>query len=108
MFPEVLDRFSNRSRSGRYDFTVWHVATGQQLVVLRDCNDCAYFPDGKQLAVAHKDGTIEIWDIPPRRPLWIEYGLPVFFVLLLLLACWHCVQFRKKMAQAAGNPPAVE
>jgi WD40 repeat protein len=59
---------------------------------------CAYFPDGLALAVGHEDGTIEVWDLPPRRPWWIEYGLPALFLLVLLFGGWHCVRFQRKMS----------
>jgi hypothetical protein len=32
---------------------------------------------------------------------WDEYGLPILFTLLLLLACWHCIRFRTKRLQDA-------
>jgi WD40 repeat protein len=33
-------------------------------------------------------GTVSVWDLPPRRPGWIDYGLPAVFGLLVLLGVW--------------------
>ena len=57
-----------------------------ELAVIVNPERYAFFRDGQLLAVGQADGTIEVWDIPPRRTWWIEYGLPAVFALLLLLA----------------------
>jgi WD40 repeat protein len=72
---------------------VWQLPGGEEIASC-DGDSFAYFPDGKRLAVA-RQGIIDLWDIPPHRPWWIDYGLPVLFVLLLMLTCWHCIRFRR-------------
>ena len=52
-------------------------------------------------------GTIQVWDLPPRRPWWINYGLPVLFVLLVLLGARHCVRFRKQLTHSANAVAAM-
>jgi WD40 repeat protein len=81
---------------------VWQLPSFQEIASFDQSDLFAYFPDRRGLAVARPDGTIDIWDIPPRRPWYIEYALPVLFVLLLLLAFWHCLQFRRKLALTAN------
>src|SRR5262249_44085761 len=59
----------------------------------------AYLPDGKGIAILKlSEGIIEIWDLPPRRPIWVDYGLPALFILLLLYACWSRMRRRRKVA----------
>src|SRR5262249_23121168 len=64
---------------------VWDIRTGLATATYPGGRAFAFFPDGKTLAISNDDSAIEIWDVPPRRPWWIEYGLPAFFALLLLL-----------------------
>lgn len=45
-----------------------------------------WFPDSRSLATYRADGVVQIWDLPLRRPLLVDYGLPVLFVLLAGLA----------------------
>jgi WD40 repeat protein len=65
---------------------IWDVPTGRRIGMLDDADTFTYFPDGRALAVCGRDGSIQVWDIPPRRPWWIDSGLPVVFALLVLLA----------------------
>jgi hypothetical protein len=70
----------------------WSVPDGQRIAYFDRCPTSSFFfPDSKSLAILHGE-TFEIWDMPPRRPWWIECGLPVLFALLLLLGCtaWRC------------------
>jgi WD40 repeat protein len=80
---------------------IWDPATGQLLATLWDCEGFTYFPDGKSMATWSRDGIIRIWDLPPHRPWWIEFGLPVLFAMLVLLGCWQCTRFRKRMVGPA-------
>jgi WD40 repeat protein len=85
--------------SSNWRIQVRQLPGGREIGSFADGRCCAYFPDGLTMAVGRSDdGTIEIWDMPPRRPWWIEYGLPVLFVLLTLLALRRCVRFRRTVA----------
>jgi hypothetical protein len=106
--PGLLDRLLQR-RTGSLPINsvkVWTVPDCREIASFPRAECFAYFPDGQQLAVARGD-TIELWDIPPRRPLLVEYGLPVLFVLVLLLGVRHCVRFRKKLAEPSAEPVAA-
>jgi WD40 repeat protein len=75
--------------SGRASYTsmqFWHLPDWRPIANFADARCAAYFPNGHALGVGYEDGTIEIWDLPLRRPWWIEYGLPVIFAVLILLA----------------------
>jgi hypothetical protein len=74
---------------------VWTWPGGQPVAAFPGGPAFAYFAGGRRIAVAATDGTIEIWDIPPRRPWYIHYGLPVLFALLVLLGVrmvWRAVR----------------
>jgi WD40 repeat protein len=97
---ELLGRKTNTASVDM--LKLWEVATGKEAADFADAAAFAFFPDGKRLATWREntvENTVEIWDLPPRRPWWIEYGLPVLFVLLLLLACWQCIRFRRRLVR---------
>jgi len=78
---------------------VWKLADNGEVALVPDASAFAYLPDGSALvtwrsirsgqsaagANGPEIGIVEIWDIPPRRPGLVEYGLPVLFALLLLI-----------------------
>src|SRR5262249_32167378 len=102
--PGMIARFLGKSEWTR-KMTLWEIPSGRQLALFKDSTAYAYFPDGKSLATWAKEGTIAIWDIPPRRPWWIDYGLPILFTLLMLLGIWHCIRFRRKTPAALDVAP---
>lgn len=68
--------------------TIWERTTGREVAFLPApaCKLFQYFPSSRKIVVWQDDGTMQVWDIPPRRPWWIEFGLPVVFAVLVLLA----------------------
>jgi WD40 repeat protein len=88
---------------------LWDVPRGRMLASF-SCSGFSYFPDGKSLVTWGKDDAIEIWDIPPHRPWWIEYGLPVVFAVSVLLGVrlvWRWLQRRGESMPEAGASLAV-
>jgi WD40 repeat protein len=81
--------------------SIWETATGRELLRLRGHMFYCYFPDGTALVARTPDGCIEVWDLPRRRPWWIEYGLPVLFGILVMLACWLVWRFRQGSGESA-------
>ena len=65
--------------------TVRELATGREVASFSPCDQFTYFP-GQQAPGDHSGrrhrGNL---DIPPRRPWYIDYGLPVLFALLVLI-----------------------
>lgn len=62
--PVGDDRFGGTPR-------LWDAGAGKHLKTLRghsncDYNSVAYSPDSKTIATGHRDGTVILWDIPPR------------------------------------------
>jgi WD40 repeat protein len=86
--------------------TVCEVSTGRQILSIDHGGPFEYSSDGKSLAIALPGGTVEIWDIPPpsRRSLFVEYGLPILFGSLLLLAIAHCLRFRRRITAEEASP----
>jgi WD40 repeat protein len=64
---------------------LWDVETAKEIGTFVDCSQALYSPDGKTLATAHSDGTIKVWDIPPRKPLLRIAGLSVALWLLTIV-----------------------
>lgn len=64
--------------------------TKESLGIFEDAVLFGWFPDGKTFATVRSDGSIQLWDLPPRRPMWVEYGLPALFGLLIVLGGWYC------------------
>lgn len=97
----LLSWFSRQEPAGRYleavDMATGTVCLsiyrgqGRELLMRQEC-DLRHTPSGEQLFVYDEDGSITVWNIPPHRPWWVEYGLPVVFFGLLLGTVWHCVR----------------
>lgn len=84
---------------------VWERNTGRELARISHATLFEYFPDGRSLAVSgEKTSSIEIWDIPPCHPWYVEHGLPVAFLLLLLLGGWLIARARRLPKAAAVAP----
>ncbi len=64
---------------------LWDVETGQQIAAFTDCWHALYAPDGKTVATAHEDGTIRIWDVPPRKPVLALFGVSLVLWLAPLV-----------------------
>jgi WD40 repeat protein len=86
--PSMIDRWLRPTR-GAIPYRavkVWELPTGQELTMFPGGIAYAYFPDGQRIAIGTEDGSIQFWDLPPSRPWYIDYGLPVLVALLILLA----------------------
>jgi WD40 repeat protein len=64
---------------------LWDVERRKELACFADCRQALYSPDGKTLATAHRDGTIRLWDVPPRKPILaiLALSLVLWFALLV-------------------------
>jgi hypothetical protein len=68
------------------------------------------FPDGKSLALEttkNDESIIEIWDIPPRKPLWWVLGLLAIPSVMTLITLVRIRQrfFRSRDRQGAWAKP---
>jgi WD40 repeat protein len=64
---------------------LWDVERRQELACFPDCRQALYSPDGRTLATAHEDGTIRLWDLPPRKPILSILAASLVLWLALLL-----------------------
>ena len=76
---------------------LWDLNNGQLLSVIGG-GGFAFSSDGKSLAVNRGDHAIEIWDIPPRKPLGWFFGLAGLLLLLTLGGFWWQARRRKRQA----------
>lgn len=93
---ESLLTWFRKPEQSRRSCRVWDIERREEIACFWDVDAFSYFPDGKCIAISKRIGTLEIWDLPPRRYFLIEYGLPVLFGMLLLAGIWHIRQFRKR------------
>lgn len=92
-----LDWLFRRKTADDPLLTFWESATGKEIAAFSGPCSYAFFPDGRRFAT-WRDNTVDVWDIPPRRPWCIEYGLPVVFACLLILGCRLAWRFRREGA----------
>jgi len=97
MFQQYLAEWLPRlTRPSPFEaLRVWTFPAWEDVATFPNVHQFAYFPDARSIALARQDGTIEIWDLPPRRPWWIDYGLAVVIALLLLLGArllWRAIR----------------
>jgi WD40 repeat protein len=87
---------------------IWDIAQRRQLAAVNDSGKYAYLPDGKTLVLCRTDGMMQLWDIPPRRPWWIEYGLPLLFASLLVIGAWLISRHWRRPAQGPAPVSSTE
>src|SRR5262249_43235914 len=96
--PSWLDLIVTRKSDSR-GVRIWEASSGQVLGTLWGSVGFLYLPDGKAMLTWSNDGNIRIWDLPLRRPWYVDYGLPVLFALLVILGV-------RMMWRALCKPPA--
>jgi WD40 repeat protein len=77
---------------------VWDIAGRRKLAHFAAQPDYAFSPDGKLLAVRPDDHTIQIWDIPPRKPLGLFLTIAGLLIMLTLGGFWWKARRRKRKA----------
>ena len=83
----------------------WDLATGHELTTIRGTRDIygdrqswSFAPNGRVMATRNGDEWLEIWDIPPRKPLGWFLGLAGILLLLTLGGFWWQARRRKRNA----------
>jgi WD40 repeat protein len=88
-----------------HELRLFDVASGRHLGTQEgSAGEDAYVfsPDGRLLAVTKEGGTVAVWQVPPRKPLWQAAGLAGLFVLAVVLAVrWAS---RRRRTEAVASP----
>jgi WD40 repeat protein len=80
------------------DISIHNVATKQKIAAFTTPGVCqiTFSPDGTLLASSRSNGVIEVWQMPPRSPLWPTVGLGAAFVLIAVCLRIGYGRLRKK------------
>jgi WD40 repeat protein len=81
---------------------IWNIRTGNEYSPLWRCRGpFVISSDSKTLAGLGSDGTIQLWDLPPRKPLGWFLGLASLLLLLTLGGFWWQARRRNRKAALA-------
>ena len=86
------------------EVALWDVARGRAMAALPAKEDFSFSADGKFLAVQPDDSTVQIWDIPPRKPL----GWFTAIAGALLAACLTGMWWTHRRTVARISNDAIE
>jgi WD40 repeat protein len=82
---------------------LWDVERGEEIASFRDCRRGVFSPDGRTLATVDGRNRVEIWTVPPRRPLGLILALTTVTWGLFLLACWWAKRWvRRRRTRLSG------
>jgi WD40 repeat protein len=93
-FQKLLSRWMPRvfpiDETDQPVIRIWNTESGKELTSLQKCQGpFAFSPDGQTLAARNQDGTLQLWDVPPRKPLGLIFAWScVSAGLVLLFNCW--------------------
>jgi WD40 repeat protein len=81
---------------------IWNTESGKELESLQNCQGpFAFSPNGQTLAARNQDGTLQLWDVPPRKPLGLILAWScVPAGLVLLFAWWRGRRLRAQRLKA--------
>src|SRR5262249_53028748 len=86
------------------EITLWHVRTRAPVAAMNgNYRDFRFAPNGRCFATISSDNRIEIWDIPPRKPLGWFLGLAGLLLLLTVGGFWWQVPARREKRRG-GTP----
>lgn len=71
---------------------VWTVPDGGTVLATAIDEHYAFAPDGKSIVFAKDDGGLEVWDIPPHRPWYVNAALATLLATFTALSCWFTFQ----------------
>jgi WD40 repeat protein len=96
-------------RSGIKQLVLYNLKTGQNVGVLPGgtLGDYWFSADGRTLAISGGDpNRIDVWDLPPRKPLGWFLGLAGLLLMLTLGGfCWQARRRKRKAAPATEAIP---
>ena len=77
--------------------------SGEEFLVLKDCSFPHFSPAGKTLAVSGGDGTLQLWDLPIRKPIGRILGLAGLAAVATLLAINGLGWLRRRRMRLKAN-----
>jgi WD40 repeat protein len=100
----TVARVPRRGRPGPVaedsDLEVRNVDSGVVVAVIPASGNAALVsPDGRRLAVENKEGRIELWDLPPRKPVSLVVALAITAGLLGQAWAWWLLRGSNRPAQ---------
>lgn len=90
--------------------TLKAVGSGEQIIVLKNCLNPLFSPDGRTLAVTSADGTsLQLWDLPIRKPIGkiLAYAVLAALVTLLVLNGLGWLR-RSRRTHGNSSNPSIE
>jgi hypothetical protein len=96
-----------RQPTAGYVVRLWNAETGEEIASFEDCRETMFSPDSKTLATAHGDGTIRLWDIPPRRPIWLIIGVSTM-LWGVMLTCVKLFSVGLRKVRGSGHTLRVQ
>jgi WD40 repeat protein len=73
--PDYYDMVSFAGPSANSVARLYDTETATEVIAFHDCSQAFFSPDSRLIATAHDDGTICIWDAPPKRSVTLLLGL---------------------------------
>jgi WD40 repeat protein len=83
---------------------LWSTENGRELQRFPNCHDAEFSPDGHTLATFSDDGTIQLWDLPPRPALGRLISLAALAAIVTASIGWWLGRRRGSQAGEAAGP----
>jgi WD40 repeat protein len=90
---------------------LWDVETARQIATFKGCGRAFYSSDGKTLVTAYEDGTIKLWDVPPRKSMLTTLALSLVLWFTLLFGFPLVISFVRRtllFATKSAPPKAIK
>jgi WD40 repeat protein len=93
---------------------LWDVETGAEIGVFHGCDDIGFLlhrssvvlfsPNSKTLATLQDDGTVRMWDVPPRTRIWQILGSAIAFWMFVTMSAHILKKMRQGKVDGERRP----
>jgi WD40 repeat protein len=98
------NRLGIQAETSEYYVVLQTFPSGEKLIVLNDCHSPLFSPDGKILAVrGSADGSLQLWDLPIRKPIGKILGLAALAAVATLPAFNGLGWLRRRRMRLKAN-----